>query len=95
MKFYPLSDSDIAEIGFNRGISAAAFSVGSGLLGFVVNQLLPAYSEGSLGQVHFQKLTVSIPLGIASTLYVVGAILWWRGHTKIGAVKSETVFPDG
>jgi hypothetical protein len=95
VKAYPITESELSEIGTLRGLSTFCFSVSSALLGFGGNMFvsyLSAPSEPIRNNSTDWKTGIISALGVALVFLLIGAFLMYKGHTKIADINRETLF---
>jgi hypothetical protein len=93
VKEYPLTESDIENLGLTKGGATFFFSVGSLLLGFVLNRIKDASSWDAFANGMSSPVS-AFAVGAAAVCYLVGAYLWFRNGSTIRRIKQEMKF-DG
>jgi hypothetical protein len=93
VKAYPITESELSELGTLGGFSALFFSLASALVGFGGNIFLDLFLSSAPSEISpGWKIGIIAVFLISAVFAILGAVLIWKGHTKIGKVKRESAF---
>jgi hypothetical protein len=93
VKAYPITESELSELGTLGGFSTLFFSLASALVGFGGNMFLDLYLSSPPPNISpGWKIGMIAVFLIAALFAILGGFLIWKRYTKIGGIKLRTAF---
>lgn len=93
LKVYALNESQLSELGLLKGLSTICFTLAGGLFGFGVNLFINVELATPAPQVRTTWYVIAACALVASVaLAGTGILFTCKGHTKLAAIKRDTIF---